>query len=198
MMTLQEFEQLILQLKAGNPFALKPIFEHYGKACITHLANLGVERPLADDILVDAVLELKTKLLEGKIINPSGIKDDLAATCKKILFERHRPDVGSIDDLLYYFAKNALDETQLNAVLGNEKKHTALETKMQAYQMAFNSLGEKGKRILHLLYIERKTLSEAAAILGFDDEQALDKIRWKCLGRMIQNSRLHLKTLSRR
>ena len=172
------FEALILQLKAGNNRCLKFIFEEHSDFCISNLKRSGASEDSANDIFVDAVLNFRQKMLEGKISYLTNIRNYVYGTCKYMFMEQLRAEQKALDHqeevVMFFQPHSAEPDFETNETREYEDKLMGISLE------AYNQLGSKCRQMLDFFYIDKKNMAEIAEIMGLASANVAKATKSRC------------------
>lgn len=171
-MNQEELEALKTQLKEGNNDYLKLIFEKHGTYCISNIQR-KFSCPLedAEDLLIDAILNFRDKLLSGKITYITSIKNYLYTTCVNMKLENN-----------YYSGKKKEKEKEVIHFLyddeGNYREYK--EELIKISQDSFMQLGEACQKILSYFYVYNYSMQQIADKMNFANANTAKVSKSRC------------------
>jgi RNA polymerase sigma factor (sigma-70 family) len=181
-MNISELRELIFNLRAGDTNHLKRVFEENASYCILGLVRKHkCFREDAEDIYVDAIINFREKLLDGKIEFLTDIRSYLFATCNNMFLARTKR-VERVNKAVqeFYIEKQIFpkdDET------GSRDELFALT------EEGLSSLGEKCRNLLKSFYFDKLGLEEIALKFTMANGNVAKVSKSRCLQRLIDNIR---------
>ena len=145
------------RLKNGDNEPLKKIFSAYAQYCInTCMKRVGVSKEAAEDVFVDAMLNLRLKIIEDKLKKPSNLKSYLISTClnmsRTLLNERVRQQKRIEDDVL----------EMMYVSQSNEGSYEYSQELLTLCKETLNQLSDKCREILLAFYVSDLSMKEIA------------------------------------
>lgn len=179
-------QQIIKQLRIGNPKAISLLYEYFPVVKKFVLKNSGSESD-AKDIFQESLIILYKKLLSNSFELNSKIETFIFGICKNLWFEELRKRNKRSLDVL---SKNMEFEETIKNHFEEEKQYKKLDSILQ-------KLGEKCKQILLMFYYRNKTMKEIAQKLDYKNVNTVKTQKYKCLERakkMAYNNIVNLQT----
>ena len=166
---------LIDRLKKGDNSVLKTFYENHGRYCVQKLvAENQCSLEDAEDIFIEAIMELREKLITGKTTEISNPRAYLYKTCHNMflvrlkLDQRKRKKLSEIERF-YYGSRYQVDQTD------------AYDPRLlEITIIAWNTLSEKCKDILNYFYIEKLVMSEIAKLMGLSNANVAKSTKSRC------------------
>ncbi|MCF6298134.1 MAG: sigma-70 family RNA polymerase sigma factor [Flavobacteriaceae bacterium] len=177
-MSQEEFYVLLEQLKNGNNEYLKIIFEEHGAYCISNIQR-KFRCPLedAEDLLVDAILNFRDKILQNKLTHITSIRNYIYTTCVNMKREKnyytHRKKEKEHEVKLFLYSEN--DNT-------NEYKEELLKRSLDS----FKQLGEPCQQILRYFYIYNNSMEEIAAKMNLLNANSAKVTKARCYKKWLE------------
>ncbi len=171
----QELERWVRELKAGNNRSLAVIFERCGDHCLHTLQKqTGCTLPDAEDILQDAILIFRVNLLHDKVSHPRNLAGYLYTICRNLQrtqAERRYSRSTQQDEVLrqMYEAATSSDCASQEA----KKKLTLVWT-------AFEQLRPGCQRILRRFYLQHQSISEITKELNLANNGVTRSTKSQC------------------
>ena len=177
-MNQEEFSALKAQLKEGDNNYLKIIFEEHGAYCINNIQR-KFKCPLedAEDILVDAILNFRDKILQDKIEYITSIRNYVFTTCVNMKREKD-----------YYTNKKREKEHEVTLFLYDENDE-AQEYKEELLNLSLNSfkqLGESCQQILRYFYIYKYSMTEIATKMNLSNANSAKVTKARCYKKWLE------------
>ncbi|MEP1781859.1 sigma-70 family RNA polymerase sigma factor [Reichenbachiella sp.] len=169
-------EQIRAELATGNNDCLKVIFDNYALYCVGLLIKkTGCSEEDAEDILMDAVLNFREKVMYGQIEYLTNLKAYLFSTCHRMWLARYN--------------KEKMQRKQLNEVYDELYDNDMIISRKENHRkisfQALNRLGDKCKTLLTLFYIENKRMTEIAEIMGFTGADVAKTSKSRCFKKLL-------------
>ncbi|MEO1051377.1 MAG: sigma-70 family RNA polymerase sigma factor [Bacteroidota bacterium] len=173
-----EFDLIKTQFKHGDNRYLKTVFEEHGAYCISNIQR-KFKCPLedAEDILIDAILNFRKKVLQGKIERITSIRNYIYTTCVNMKREqdyyanRSRNKAHEVKVFLY-------DEHDDD----NEYKEELLKQSLDS----FRQLGESCQKILRYFYIYKYSMEEIAAKMQLSNANSAKVTKARCYKKWLE------------
>lgn len=177
-MSREEFADLVEELKSGNNRMLKSIFEMHASYCIDKLVfKYKSSREDAEDIYVDSVLNLREKIVAGKIEAIGDLKSYLFATCKNMLFVRIKKEqrVNDAVAVTYGYA-NTVENDDSNQ----------LEEMLRLTEESLSAIPIKCQEILKAFYFDKLSLEEIAVKFNFASANVAKVSKARCFQKLVE------------
>lgn len=168
----EEIQALRSELQQGNNDFLEIVFDKYGQYCIMNLIRkFGCTREDAEDIMVDAVLNFRDKLLAGKISYLSSVRNYLYATCINMKKERD-----------YYLKRRKEKEHEVILYLYSDlDEMTAYKENLLNLSLkGFEQLSQSCQQILRYFYVNRYTMDKIAQKTGLANANSVKVTKARC------------------
>lgn len=187
-MTELEFTTLAAQLKKGNNQSLKFIFENYSSYCLENLQRkTGCSYEEAEDILMDAIINFRDKMLAGKITYLTNLRNYIYTTCvnmqrarfqKKMQFEKNKDSLK----MLYYQPEKEMS-------YGEDNQVSYKEQLLNISQETFEQLGKSCQEILKDFYIYKMKMEAIAEKMGMANANVAKTTKSRCFKKWMQMAR---------
>jgi RNA polymerase sigma factor (sigma-70 family) len=169
--------QIKSELLAGNNSCLKVIFEKYGNYCVQVLRKkTRCTLEDAEDILMDAVLNFREKIITGQIEFLTNTKSYLFNTCYNMWLVKYQKE--KVQDSKIAHVVNELYDTD-NVI------HRKGAMKDIGYA-ALNKLGDKCQQILNLYYLENLRMEDISTIMGFASASVAKTSKSRCFKKLME------------
>lgn len=187
-MTGPDNNSIILRIKQGDTSCLEELVLAYKSYCINGLVNkTRCSAEDAEDLFIDAILELRDKILSGKLDHLLNAKSYIFGICYNMWLSEQRVKRknmdGSLDIINYYqqylkedflFSENEVDfKTQLIDITNQ-----ALET-----------LDEKCRRVIKYFYLEKRNMEEIAKIMDFASADVAKTTKSRCFKKLVEKAK---------
>jgi len=151
----KELDEIKEQFKNGDNSYLEVLFEEYGAYCVQNIRKkFRCSSEDAQDLMIDAILNFRDKLLLGKITYITSIRNYLYTTCVYMRQEH-----------LYYYKRKK--EQQQGVIMylydDDDNLQEYKEELINKALDAFNQLGEACQQILQYFYVDKMSMVEIAA-----------------------------------
>lgn len=171
-MNQEEFRELYAHFKDGNNDYLKILFEEHGAYCITNIQRkFKCQLEDAEDILVDAILNFRDKMLHDKITHITSIRNYVYTTCVNMKREKD-----------YYTNKKREKEHEVTLFLydENDETHEYKEELLSLSLSSFKQLGESCQQILRYFYIYKYSMNEIADKMSLSNANTAKVTKARC------------------
>lgn len=177
-MNQEDFSTLKEQLKSGQNDYLKVIFEEHGTYCISNIQR-KFKCPLedAEDILVDAILNFRDKILQEKITHITSIRNYIYTTCVNMKREK---------DYYTYKKKEKEHEVTLFLYDENDSFQEYKEELLTLSLDSFQKLGESCQQILRYFYIYKYSMTEIASKMGLSNANTATVTKARCYKKWLE------------
>jgi len=177
-MNQKDFNTLLEQLKNGNNEYLKIIFEAHGAYCITNIQR-KFKCPLedAEDILVDAILNFRDKMLHNRINHITSIRNYIYTTCVNMKREKN-----------YYANRKKEKEHEVKLFLydENDSANDSKEQLLKRSLESFKQLGEPCQKILRYFYIYNNSMEEIALKMNLANANSAKVTKARCYKKWLE------------
>jgi len=196
-----ELNVLQSRFEAGDELAYKELLEQCGHYCIRKLvAETNCLEEDAEDILMDSVLIFRDNLLSGKITYLTNLRSYVFGICYNNWL-KHRRTRQRFDRIHMLVADDLYEpETSVEAQLikGEDMKiqqkiHT---NRVYVSQQALLELGEKCRKIITFFYIDEKSMTEIAQLMGYANSDVAKNLKSRCYLRWIQVAQQKMELLN--
>ncbi|WP_456458455.1 RNA polymerase sigma factor [Reichenbachiella sp.] len=175
-----DLNEIVQSLRKGDNSCLKIFFQEYGDYCTKNLIKkTSCTAEDADDIFVDAIINLRERLLAGKVSYLTNTKGYLYSTCYNmwlVKYRKHKVHEAHAEDI-----KNFYDEPSL--------PYADQEELLNLVTYAINTLGDKCQNIIKLFYLNKLTMEEIASEMGFASAGVAKTIKGRCYKKLIEEVR---------
>lgn len=178
-----QLSRWLAELQDGDTSCLKTIFEEHAAYCIGLLKrNTNCSQEDAEDILVEAVMNFREKLLAGKIEYLTSLRNYLYTTCHNMYLAQHKKQSKQqekTNDLQRYFLE----------LMGAEEEAENKEELWKISVQALQSLGDKCKTIIESYYIEGLSMELVAKRLGLANANVAKVSKSRCLKQLVDEAK---------
>ena len=186
-MTDNEFKEWSEKLSKGDHSLTIFLLSAYGRACELRLMKrYNCSENEATDILMDVLLDLLEKILDGRITSLKNPEGYLLKACEYRylnLYKALRREREKESDLLLYFYEEIYDEGQLQRLIDSELMELVANEKnrkLQAMEKAYKLLKPRCQRLLELFYLEGKSMKEIAELMEFANANVAKTSKNRC------------------
>lgn len=185
------FAPLLERIRNGDPHALTEVLQDSGSYCVRVLMSKTDCPPdEADDILIEAVLIFRDKVLKGELTELSSLNAYLYRTCWNMYQERRRRQerlrthAEEIRHTFYEESQHSVAPWEWEETKREEETH--FERKLNATKQALSLLDEKCRKILNLYYFQRQRMIAIAEQLGFASADVAKTSKSRCYKKWLQ------------
>lgn len=178
-----KWDTIVENLRTGNNEVLRIFFEKYSNYCIQRLTNENqCSKADAEDIFVEAIMNLRERLVNGKLDKVSNVKSYLFKTCYNMLLVRIRAqqkaDAHSSDiERFYYESRFQSDENEL---IDPELINITMS--------AWKHLSEKCRDILHFFYVDKLRMEEISNLMGLSNSNVAKSTKSRCYKKFVEKA----------
>ena len=180
-----KLERIVAELKQGNNEVLSEVFQKHGAYCINLLLKkTSCSKEDAEDILVEAVLSFREKILTGKIEYLTNIRNYLYGTCKNMWLHRYRhlkTKTEKEPEILQYF----YDEC--SELLDIENASEPNSELLKLTRVGLEQLKDKCKRIIELFYIREYSMTQIAEEMSFSSPDVAKTTKSRCFAKLMES-----------
>jgi RNA polymerase sigma factor (sigma-70 family) len=185
-MTSDQISELRKEFLKGDSLLLAKIFKDHGQYCIDMLVkkrNCPIQD--AEDIFVEAILNLREKIIDRKLQELSNLRSYLWGTCQNM----HKQLIGQ-----EIRVRKKKEEMRL---LFDKKSDLYLDDTFQeklkkVAKLSFLGLNEKCQELLRMFYVLRLPMIEIAEEFGFASADVAKTTKKRCYDRWLKEARILL------
>ena len=181
-----ETTDLIAQLRKGNNDGLEHIIREYRDWCVNGLLKKTDCSPdEAYDIFIEAVLNLRERILAGKVEHLTSIKNYLYGTCYNMWlnsYKKRKKQYASLSDAEWYYQNEAEEEFGIDGSTAELWRKKMLSVS----QEAIAALGENCRKVISYFYIERRSMVEIAEIMNFSSQSVAKTTKFRCFKKLME------------
>ncbi len=182
------WSSLVDELKNGNNQGLTIFYREYSGYCINRLVKQNkCSMEDAEDIFIEAVMNLREKLVGGQLDRVMNVKSYLYKTCHNMFLvrldqqSRFREKLSDIER--FYYQSN------------HQEKYERFDAHlMEATKEAWSNLSERCKDIIHYFYVDNLSMSEIAELMDLSDRNVAKTTKSRCYKKFVEMA-LELKTI---
>lgn len=178
-------DRIILRLKQGDSSCLEDLVIAYKSYCINGLKNkTRCSAEEAEDLFIDALLELRDKVLSGKLDHLINAKSYIFGICyNKWLSEQRikNKTVQNANDVEIYYQQYLKNDF----LFGDD----GVDFKMQLINItnkALESIDEKCSKIIRYFYLEKQNMEDIAKTLGFASADVAKTSKSRCFKKLVK------------
>ena len=172
----QEFRLLKQQLKSGENHYLKLFFEDYGPYCISNIQRkFGCSRADANGVFVESLINLRSKILSGKVIQLKSVRNYLYSTCVNMMKEHN-----------HYAEKRVERAYEVRQFLYEDDRSDAEDGLMDRCLRSFQQLGTSCQEILRYFYIYKLTMHEIADRMNLGNANSAKVKKARCYKKWLE------------
>jgi DNA-directed RNA polymerase specialized sigma24 family protein len=143
-MTLEEYQQAF---RAGDNEPMRHIFEKYGAYCVENLqrkTSCGADD--AKDAFIEAVINFRQRILDGKMTELSNLRSYLYTTCINMQLAKRRTGLRLVNN-------QERIKTEFYRIFDNDVliEDVSEEEQAQLFQLCMNTLKDLGEKCGKLL-----------------------------------------------
>lgn len=184
-MVYKEFLDLRDELRSGDNRRLKTIFEAYSSHCIRKLLyDYKCSHEDAEDIYTDSILNLRDKVVSGKLEAITDIKGYLYATCKNMWLARFQKEKRLNNAAFELYAHQATYELDQEDFLEYRQKIIRLT------EEGLSGLSEKCRQMLKAFYFDRLDMEEIAEKMSFANANVAKVSKARCFQKLIESIKM--------
>ena len=181
----RDLEELLRQMKDGDNSGLNSIFITHARYCISGLMKKhNCPREDAEDIYADSVLNLRDKLIDGRIEYLTDVKSYLFATCNNMFLAR----LKRTSRVMRAVSELSIGNDDIEADGETESQYR--EELINSVEVALNNLQEKCRNMLHMFYFEKLSLEEIAVRFDMANANVAKVSKARCFQRLINEVKL--------
>ncbi|GAA0188303.1 hypothetical protein GCM10009122_46240 [Fulvivirga kasyanovii] len=179
-------DSIVLRLKQGDQSCLEDLVVAYKGYCVNGLKKkTRCQNEEAEDLFIDALLELRDKVLSGKLDHLINAKSYIFGICynKWLSAQRVKNKMNSIDAENYY--QQYLKDDMLF-------ESDDVDYKMQLLNItnkALETIGEKCYKIIKYFYLEKKSMEDIAEIMGFASSDVAKTSKSRCFKKLVEKTK---------
>ncbi|MEM1409086.1 MAG: sigma-70 family RNA polymerase sigma factor [Bacteroidota bacterium] len=181
-MSESEFNRLQENLKRGNNDYLGELFEEVAVHCIKKIAHkTGCSIEDAEDLLVDAVVNFRDKVVNDQLIYVKNIKGYIYKTCYnswlngKLKKRKVEQNVDEIRERYYTHFENNFGELDTEFNL----------KKWNIVKQAIEELNERCRDIINYFYVDKIGMKEIAELMGFANANVAKSTKRRCFSKLL-------------
>lgn len=179
-----DFSKLVDQLKTGDNKLLQSIFKENSFYCIHGLLSKhSCSAEDAEDIYIDAILNLREKIISGKIEFLTDPKNYLYATCQNMFLARlskQRRVYGAVVEMYQSSYDDDPDLEENDPVSEREEM-------IRLTEYALSGIGSKCRDILKSFYFSRLSMEEIAAKFNMASANVAKVSKSRCFQKLVNN-----------
>ncbi len=176
-------ENFIEELKKGNNQVLASLFEAHERYCTrTLLKKTRCSIQDAEDLFVDSILNLRERILAGKLTKLSNIRSYLFSTCYYNwlkMQKRERVKISKEEEIKSWFY-NAYESFGL----GEEVLYQ--EEMMEKVQKCWKKLKKKCQQLIHYFYVKEMSMKEIAVRLNYANSNVAKTSKQRCFKHLLE------------
>ncbi len=172
--------EIIEELRNGKNAILKTFYLQHAEYCIQKLTKKN-RCPIedAEDIFVDALINLREKLISGKVTAIANVRSYLYKTCDNMFLARLAHSKRAKRNL------NELERFYYNSVFNQDELPFDVEL-MEITMAAWSKLSERCKDILHYFYIDKLKMREISEVLGLSNADVAKTTKSRCYRKLVE------------
>jgi len=171
-------QQILDLLEEGNKAEFLKLVYNYREECVRHLLRkTNSDRDHAEDIFIEAVMNLWEKAGKKGLAEIDNVKAYLLGTCYtmwKNLYNKDKKRKEAVPDVERYFY-DYLDEFDIT-----ENPARLKDRLLDISQQALLALGDKCRNIIKYFYFEKKNMEEIAELMNFNSAEVVSSTKYRC------------------
>lgn len=162
----------------SDQLLLKRIYEHRADIIQYLIKTKNCDHEKAETIFADSALTIRKKSLEGSLEEIRDLKTYLIGVCnmfwkKQLAYEQKLQK--SIKNVEYYFYEHFNDSPFDFEVVDDMK-----EKLLNIVHNALQSLGDRCKTLIKSFYYDKKSMTEIAEVMGFNNQAVATATKYRC------------------
>jgi RNA polymerase sigma factor (sigma-70 family) len=183
----RDFSSLKKELISGENRMLRKIFEDHSRSCIDRLTSrFRCCRDDAEDIYVDAILNLRDKIISGEVQMLTDVGAYLFATCRNMYLVRLKQNERTL-----IAAQEFSRSTDVGAQLMQDDSELEREQFEKVLEDALTKIPENCQVLLRSFYYHRQSLSDIAIKMGLASANVAKVIKSRCFRKLLEGVRTH-------
>ncbi|MBL6446450.1 sigma-70 family RNA polymerase sigma factor [Fulvivirga sp. 29W222] len=181
-------DQIILRLKQDDSSCLEDLVVAYKSYCVNGLKKkTKCSDEEAEDLFIDALLELRDKVLSDKLDHLLNAKSYIFGICYNKWLSAQRlknKTIFTSIDAEGYYQQYLKDDSSLDL--------EDLEYKMQLLNItnrALGTIGEKCYKLIKYFYIEKRSMEDIANIMGFASADVAKTSKSRCFKKLVEKTK---------
>lgn len=182
------------KLRKGDNTPLSTFFHLYNDLCVSRLVGgMNCDRETAKDIFLDALIDLRDKVIGDGKKEINDVKAYITGTCRNMFLKRIAANSSfykKTSDIQRYYYKEALGEENFDLLVKGELEEMetkAKQDRLKQIQKSLNSLGKKCQTILKQFYIHKKSMVDIATEMGFSSANVAKTTKSRCFKKWREN-----------
>lgn len=178
-----DWDSIVADLRSGNNEVLRVFFEKHSNYCIGRLTNENqCTKEDAEDIFIESVMNLREKLVVGKLERVLSERSYLYKTCHNMFLSRlkqaKRTSSFSVELETFYYAS----EYQ------SEELAEYTERLSKITMEAWDYLTGKCKDILSFFYIDKIRMDEISELMGLSNADVAKTTKSRCYKKLVEKA----------
>jgi len=175
-------DELIRDLRTASQMdaAIKFIYREYYSLLENYILNNKGDKEDAADVIQETIVAFIEVVEQNKFRGDASVKSFLYSITRNIwLSELRKRNSAENRNRVFEKGKDTIEQEAINHLIRREHSN--------AIQQLFESLGEKCKQLLMLVYYEEMQMSDIAEMMpGYQNEQVLRNKKYKCMKQLEQ------------
>lgn len=171
-------DQILLEGVVNNDSkSLEKIYKLYFNAIQTFIINNNGNYDDARDVFQEAVIALYEKAKSGNFVLTSQLQTYIYSICKRLWLKR----LSKLNQYSLPLKDNMEEEI---AVEDDLQRLSDKNVAFDIMERTLNSIGDPCKSLLTAFYIDKKNMTEIAALFGYTNPENAKTQKYKCLMRL--------------
>lgn len=184
----EDNNNIVQRLRQGDVTCLEELVIAYKSYCTNGLKKkVGCTGEEAEELFIDALLELRDKILEGKLDRLINAKSYIFGICQNMWLGQKRQERRNLEkqrDIEIYY-NEYLENDFLFSQDGVDYKMQLIEIAQQALE----SIDEKCRLIIRYFYLEKRTMDEIAELLDFASPDVAKTSKSRCFKKLVDKAK---------
>ncbi|ELR73124.1 RNA polymerase, sigma-E factor [Fulvivirga imtechensis AK7] len=184
----EDSNNIVQRIRQGDSSCLEELVIAYKNYCTNGLRKkVGCTGEEAEELFIDALLELRDKILEGKLDRLINTKSYIFGICQNMWLAQKRQERKTLEkkkDIEIYYSAY-LENDFLFSQNGADYKMQLIEI---AYQ-ALESIDEKCRMIIKYFYLEKRSMDEIAELLDFASPDVAKTSKSRCFKKLVDKAK---------
>ena len=172
---------LIDRLRKGDVESLALLVEECKEVCLKHLVKKTTcNYEEAEDIFTEAVVVFGEKVVAGKVDNVINIKGYMTGVCYNLwlnIYHKKQKEESREPDVERFFYEY-MDHQPVDSISNMRERLYDISAR------AIESLSKSCKEIITYFYLEERSMTDVADLMGFANEKVAKASKYKCFKKL--------------
>lgn len=178
---------IVQRIKAGDTTCLEELVISYKSYCVNGLKKkVRCSDDEADGLFIDALLEIRDKILTDKVTHFVNLKSYIFGICQNMWLAQRREEKKLADkqnEVEIYYREYLQDDFLWDTDSSPDYK----EELIGRVNIALGSIGDKCRMIIKYFYIEKRSMEDIAELLGFASSDVAKTSKSRCFKKLVDN-----------